>query len=137
MKKNKIILIGLLSMMLTVLSCSEDDSNPAPKTITENKDEPNAYMGQWNGTFDGGDNGTWTLNIDSLGKYTGTIESFGTQTGYPINGTVSDSGSFNGSILVEQNLVRFIGQGKDGNSVSGTWINEGNALEGSWQGNKE
>ena len=73
----------LLSAML-IFACSSDDSS----------DNNSQFEGEWSGTFDGGDSGTWTATVDSDGSLVGNVyssvfeESYSATGAFFLNGNV-------------------------------------------------
>jgi hypothetical protein len=133
MRNSTKLIMGMLALTLGATSCSTSDDDVKPI------DEINAhlYMGSWNGTFSGDDDGTWTIEADSIGVFTGVLTSNQSGSDYDIQGSVDASGTFTAIILVNADTIDFTGQGKDGNSASGTWKNPGLFVEGTWEGTKD
>ena len=120
-------LILLLTMTLFSVSCKKEDA----------ADPENAYKGEWLGTFDGGDSGSWEMTVDKNVDFSGTMTSDGTGSSYDITGFIDQSGVLEAIIVVQGDTIDFIGTGSNGNHVEGTWSNPGNGLSGTWEGDKQ
>ncbi|NCP58701.1 MAG: hypothetical protein GW839_00150 [Flavobacteriales bacterium] len=122
--KKQILLITIILGLMT-LSCSKND------------DQDSEYQGTWTGTFSGiQDNGTWTANIDSNGKLTGTTNSTVLKISLSLNGNVSSSGVFIATAGSASNSAEFNGK-MSGTTGSGTWANTKAGINGTWSGNKQ
>ena len=127
MKLLKFSLI-LLTISTFLFACSDDDDNN-----DNNVNVFEQFQGNWEGTYSGGDNGTWTATIDDAGVVSGSASSITLSQNYDLNGTVSESGIFTATVGTATSGATFTGQITD-YTVSGTWINEGASLGGSWEG---
>ena len=119
-----------LFLAVTIVACSgggDDDTNN-----TTNSE----FQGEWSGTFSGDDNGTWTGGINSNGDVSGTAYSTTFNDNYSLEGSVSSSGQFQVTFGTSSVGGEFIGQ-LNGNSGSGTWVNTGAMMNGSWSGSKD
>jgi len=119
-----------LFLAVTIFSCSgggDDDNNN-----TTNSE----FQGEWSGTFSGDDNGTWTGGINSNGDVSGNAYSTIFNDNYSLEGSVSSSGQFQATFGTSSVGGEFIGQ-LNGNSGSGTWVNTGAMMNGSWSGSKD
>ena len=119
-----------LFLAVTIVACSgggDDDTNN-----TTNSE----FQGEWSGTFSGDDNGTWTAGISSNGDVSGTAYSTTFADNYSLEGSVSSSGQFQATFGTSSVGGEFIGQ-LNGNSGSGTWVNTGAMMNGSWSGSKD
>ncbi|MEK6152168.1 hypothetical protein WIW50_02860 [Flavobacteriaceae bacterium 3-367] len=105
-----------------LLACSNDN------TIS-------SFQGQWNGTFKGDDMGTWNAQIMSQGVVTGTATSDVFNNPDEISGSVDGDGQFSATVGSTISGTIFTGQ-FSGDRVSGSWVNQGNNLEGSWEGER-
>jgi hypothetical protein len=121
----------LLLSALLIFACSSDDSD----NDNDNNNNSSQFEGEWSGTFSGGDNGTWTAAINSNGDVSGTAHSTTFSDTYDLEGYVSASGQFQATFGTSSVGGEFIGQ-LNGNSGSGTWVNTGAELSGTWSGNK-
>lgn len=123
----------ILFLALALASCKDD----AEETPTPQPDPEHAYKGDWEGTFDGGDSGTWTMVCDKDGKFTGQFYSNNSQSYFDVVGNVDDKGKFKATIDVNGVILDFDGQGTDGKTASGTWGNPSINLTGTWTGAKK
>ena len=122
--KKQILLITIILGLMT-LSCSKND------------DQDSEYQGTWTGTYTGTqDNGTWTANIDSNGKVTGTTSSNVFNGTLQLNGNISSNGAFRATAGSASNGAEFTGQMTD-TSGSGTWAKTTSGINGTWSGNKK
>lgn len=123
--KKQILLIALI-IGLTTLSCSKNDD-----------DQGSEFQGIWTGTYTGTqDNGTWTANIDSNGKVTGTASSTVHSITLQLNGKISSNGTLTATIGSASNGTEFNGK-MTGTSGSGAWENTNQGINGSWSGSKQ
>ena len=122
----KLFFLSLFAMTLLTLSCSKDDED---KAINPN------LVGNWSGTYDGDDQGVWTVTVSSTGNVTGTASSAFTSDSADIRGQVSDSGTLSATIG-NVNDREFIGQLGDNNEAMGTWVDAGRDYDGAWEGSK-
>ncbi|WP_445731103.1 hypothetical protein [Mariniflexile sp.] len=107
-------------------SCSKNDDNQDSK-----------FQGTWTGTYTGAqDNGSWTANIDTNGKVTGTTSSTVYNNSLQLNGNISSSGEFIATAGSASNGAEFNGQ-MTTTSVTGTWSNTTAGINGTWSGNKQ
>ena len=119
-----------LFLALIIVACSgggDDDNNN-----TTNSE----FQGEWSGTFSGDDNGTWTAGINPNGDVSGTAYSTTFADNYSLEGSVSSSGQFQATFGTSSVGGEFTGQ-LNGNSGSGTWVNTGAMMNGSWSGSKD
>ena len=119
-----------LSLALLIFACSSggDDDN--------NNTTNSEFQGEWSGTFSGDDNGTWSAGINSNGDVSGTAYSTTFADNYSLEGSVSSSGQFQATFGTSSAGGEFTGQ-LNGNSGSGTWVNTGAMMNGSWSGSKD
>jgi hypothetical protein len=125
------LIISILFLTILTFSCSEDET---PVVV---EDLNHAYMGSWEGTFTGGDVGTWQMEVDKDGKFSG---SFTGQTGnifYFTDGSINETGVITAIIDVNGVTLDFDGQGSGGNSATGTWGNPSANITGTWLGSKK
>lgn len=115
-------LVTTLMFTFLLLACSNDN------TIS-------SFQGQWNGTFKGDDMGTWNAQIMSQGVVTGTATSDVSNNPDQISGSVDEDGQFSATVGSTISGTIFTGQ-FSGNRVSGSWVNQENNMEGSWEGEK-
>lgn len=131
MQPNIKSLAFLLFITLFTFSCSEE----TPKT-PENTDSK--YKGDWSGTFQGDDDGTWQIAVDKDGKLSGSLFSQNVQTNYPIDsGTISSTGVFNAYITINGVHIDFDGNANSEDSASGTWGNPALMITGTRSGSKK
>lgn len=127
-------LFALMAMaIITISSCSKEET-PEPTPV--NTDSP--YMGSWEGTFDGGDDGTWAMTVDKDGALTGTFTSTNSSSTYSYTGNVSSTGVITADIIVNGVTLDFTGQvASDNKTASGTWGNPSVPITGTWTGTKK
>ncbi|HCS19311.1 MAG TPA: hypothetical protein DIW47_01910 [Bacteroidetes bacterium] len=119
-------------LVMTAASCSNEET-PTPTPTPDNK-----YMGEWEGVFSGGDNGTWDISVDKEGKFTGEIHSGNSGNSYPFTGSFDADGKIATEIDVNGVILDFDGSGSaDGKTASGTWGNSGAGISGVWSGAKK
>lgn len=129
--RNSFIIIALTACFL--FSCKEEADNTVPQV--QKKDH--AYKGNWHGTFEGDDSGTWEMLADSLGKFQGEMYSNNSKQSYPLTGSIDDNGKFDALIIVGGDTINFDGQGSGGTTASGTWENPVIMIDGTWMGAKD
>ena len=122
----KLFFLSLLAMTLVTISCSKDDE---AKAINP------SLVGNWSGTYDGDDQGVWTVTVSSTGNVNGTASSAFTADSENITGQVSDSGTLSATIGNVEDR-EFIGQLGENNEAMGTWIDAGRDYDGTWVGSK-
>ena len=122
---------SLVAMCLVFASC-EKPVEPNNNNNTTNSE----FQGEWSGTFSGDDNGTWSAGINSNGDVSGTAYSIIFADNYSLEGSVSSSGQFQATFGTSSAGGEFTGQ-LNGNSGSGTWVNTGAMMNGSWSGSKD
>jgi hypothetical protein len=122
--------IKKLTLILTLLifACSSDDSS-------NNNYNSSQFEGDWSGTFDGGDSGTWTVTVDSNGSAVGNGYSNLLEEPFSATGTFSSNGSVTLTTGNASTGATFTGQANS-SSVDGVWNNEGAELSGTWSGSK-
>lgn len=128
----KIILIALIiSINILSTSCSKNDG------------EINPYKGNWSGNLIGDPysfNGTWSGVISSSGKFKGKIIT--TQSSpdhdFVFVGQVNENGNLIGTMKNTKYNISLDCIGNFQNTLcNGTWIFEGAAMAGEWDGTKE
>lgn len=130
MKKSLNLFTLLMFLLFAAGSCSD-------KTTPEPENTDHAAMGDWSGTFEGGDNGTWQMTVDSEGAFSGSFFSTNSQSSNSIDsGFVDDNGAMSAVINVNGVILDFSGQ-VTGNSASGTWGNPSINITGTWTGSKQ
>ncbi|MBC2845087.1 hypothetical protein [Winogradskyella flava] len=108
------------------ISCSKD----------EDGEEISAHLvGNWSGTYDGDDEGVWSVTVSRSGNVTGTATSLFSSDSADITGTVSDSGTLSATIGNSENR-EFIGQLEEDNEAMGTWVDTVRDYDGTWVGSK-
>ena len=118
----------LLLSALLIFACSSDDSS-------NNNYNSSQFEGDWSGTFDGGDSGTWTVTVDSNGSAVGNGFSNLLEEPFSATGTFSSNGSVTLTTGNASTGATFTGQATS-SSVDGVWNNEGAELSGTWSGSK-
>ncbi|RDY60165.1 hypothetical protein [Flagellimonas nanhaiensis] len=119
------IKILMLSIVFVTLGCSSD-GDEAPEID---------FYGNWFGTFDGDDSGTFSVFIHEDGSVTGDAVSNNLQQTLPLNGQINDSGNLNAVLGSAENGATFTGRFTETTS-SGTWNNPSNG-SGTWTGSKQ
>ena len=117
-----------LILSLLIFACSSDDSS-------NNNYNSSQFEGDWSGTFDGGDSGTWTVTVDSNGSAVGNGYSNLLEESFSATGTFSSNGSVTLTTGNASTGATFTGQANS-ISVDGVWNNEGAELSGTWSGSK-
>lgn len=132
--KNSLYFLLLFSTFLFT-ACSEEEPEPEP-TFLE------LSAGNWEGTFEGPDNGTWQLTIQEDGTLAGFIQSQNVPgLDFPGAGTLSPDGTMKAVIDLSGaglNQRAELNGTIVGNNVTGTWINEvfGPGVGGAMKGSK-
>ena len=93
------------------------------------------FEGEWSGTYDGGETGTWTATVDSDGYAVANILKNGDEEPYSATGTFYSNGNVVLAVGNASTWATFTGQATS-SSVDGVWNNEGAELSGTWSGNK-
>ena len=95
------------------------------------------YSGSYQGTFSGGDTGTWEIVVNSAGYINGSLFSNEDSTYYSVNGTIDSSGDFGMVAGTTTSGATFRGTTDflTGN-ISGTWVNSYWGISGSFSGSR-
>ena len=95
------------------------------------------YEGAWVGTYSGGDNGSWNVNIDEDGNVSG-IAASDSAPGFPfdLNGSVTEDGKLEAQIPFFLDTLNFEGQFTN-TDASGNWFNINQGITGTWTGKKK
>lgn len=128
--KKTIKFFTAILILFFVLSCSSDDDNDNQTLSAE-------IVGDWSGTFSGGDVGTWNINVSESEVVTGSGFSTTFQENYTFEGNVSLNGQLNATVGTSSTGAIFIGVLNTNGNGSGTWNNSDADLSGSWEGNKD
>jgi len=121
-------------LVMTAASCSKDEDT----TTQPAANNDSVYMGSWEGVFTGGDNGTWSMEVDKEAKFTGSFTSGNTGTTYPFTGSFDSKGEISTTIDVDGIILDFDGNGSaDGKTANGTWGNSAANISGAWTGAKK
>lgn len=124
MRRN-LLLFGILSLFL--FSCSSDDDS----------NTTNSFVGNWTGQYTGNqDNGNWNVNVDENNEVSGTVTSSVFNETYQLQGQVAENGTLTATFGSTSVGGEFEGQLNSNNSASGTWVNTGANMSGTWSGNK-
>lgn len=95
--------------------------------------------GNYNGTFSGGNNGTWSITIDESGNVTGSssVNRIGQQNSVsePLSGRVQSDGALLMSVV--DGTRSFTGVVTLSGDISGTWENTSPAESGTFTGEKD
>ncbi len=121
--KKQLILSFIISF---ILSCSNEQID-YPYIISDN------YSGLWSGSFEGDDNGTWTLSIDDSKSLTGTFTSKLDNIIYNLEGAINDLGQIQANLIKDSVVGSFYGNLTDGLS-NGTFQNNDNGKHGVFSG---
>ena len=126
-------ILRLLTLVLftsIIVSCSSDDDGSSQTLSAE-------IVGDWSGSFSGGDSGTWNITVSQSGTVTGSGFSTTFQENYTFEGNVDFDGQLNATVGTSSTGAIFTGLlSTDGTGV-GTWTNTDEGLNGSWEGNKQ
>ena len=136
MKKSLLFMFTLTIAVSTLLFSCKKEEAPVQNT-NNNNNNTNAYAGNWEGTFSGDDNGTWTVVIDSKGDLSGSLNSANAPGNpFAIEGKISSTGVFDAYAVVMGDSVDFDGQAND-SLAAGTWSNVPQGVSGTWTGSKK
>lgn len=92
-----------------------------------------AFVGTWEGTFTGDDNGIFSVNINNSGNINGNGYSTNWEESFTLNGFVNSDGSFNaGNTSTGATFTGTI----IGNNLTGNWENPAVAESGTFVGQK-
>ncbi len=123
--KAKILFLFLFTV--TIFSCEKE----------ETVDLRASAAGEWSGTFEGDDMGTWTMSIKPDGTLTGGLLSTNVPgITFPGTGIVRADGSISANIQVSTSTSVMTGK-INGNEMSGTWLNSTAVITGTWKGSKQ
>lgn len=122
-------LFALFIVITAAISCSEDT------TPVVEEDPTHEAMGDWEGTFSGGDNGTWKMIVDKDGLFEGEVYSNNGQSYHPLSGSIDENGAMTAEIDINGTILDFSGQ-QSGTQASGTWGNASINITGTWTGAK-
>lgn len=119
--------IKILVVLLTLinLGCSSDGDE-----VVEID-----FYGNWFGTFDGDDSGTFSVFIHEDGSVTGDALSNELQRTTSLTGNIDSSGNFEAVLGSADSGASFKGRFTE-NSASGTWDNPEFQSSGTWTGSK-
>ena len=117
----------LILILIINFSCSNNDDSST--NINSN------FVGDWSGTFNGDDAGTWEVNVSSNGTVSGTAHSTTFSDNYQIQGNVNNNGELTATIGTSDVGGEFIGQ-LSGNNANGIWNNSEAEMGGDWIGTK-
>ena len=127
MKKAFCLLVSVLAFWV-VISCSGDDNGGS------DSGNVSAYAGQWNGTYSGGDSGTFSVTISNSGGVSGIGYSAIHNVNFVLNGAVNSDGSFNAGDV--STGAAFNGMIEE-DAVSGNWTNANLGISGTFVGQRE
>lgn len=127
MKTNILLFIALFAFVFN--SC-KDDTTTTPTPATPVDTFP--YDGEWTGNYIGGDKGTVSIVIDSVGNLIGTGYSENVMTSFNLSGTVDSSGKLTAASA--STGATFAGTLTPPNG-SGTWSNT--TINGTWTATKK
>jgi len=123
--KTKLFLV-LIAVTLIFQACSSDDVNDPITEISQ-------YAGTWSGTYNGDDNGTWTITFSADGLFVSGsgYSNVADVTFKTTSATVTADGGItsraeNGTVGTAQ---------VNGDTVNGTWVN--GDVSGSMTGQRE
>jgi hypothetical protein len=119
----KVLLLAMVVFTLGLTSCKDD--------------EYKAYEGTWAGTYSGGDEGVWRVNINSDGEISGEARASSfSNVPFTITGNVSTNGQLNAEVNIFIGTLDFTGH-LSGNSANGVWENKDQNISGTWTGTKQ
>lgn len=128
--KTKLFLL-LTAITLTFQACSSDDEDNDPIA------EISPYAGTWSGTYDGDDDGTWTIEFSAKGLFvSGSSYSIAVDlTALITSAKVTADGHMNATL---DNGTAIDAQVTEEDSIDGTWVNAsaGN-IKGTMTGSRE
>ncbi|MCT4614294.1 MAG: hypothetical protein N4A49_05385 [Marinifilaceae bacterium] len=116
-------LLFTLIIGLTIISCSKSDDDKKTYGI----------YGNWKGTFNGGDSGSWVAVFHEDGNVTGSANSKNTDSMLDLEGSINEDGEFNATIGNSSTGAEFKGK-ISGNKISGKWTNEYYEISGDFEG---
>ena len=93
----------------------------------------NSFEGEWSGTYNGNDYGTWTVSVSNDGTVTGNTYSDLLKMSFTINGRVNNAGELLATFGKSSSDGTFSGT-LSGSKSSGKWTND--SYSGSWTGTK-
>lgn len=93
--------------------------------------------GGYSGTYSGGDNGSWSMTVNSAGNISGTAQSAVYKEKYSVLGTMASSGSMTLAIGMVSSGSTFRGKVDSSGNVQGTWENLYDSINGEFTGNKK
>ncbi|UGS22930.1 hypothetical protein [Flavobacterium channae] len=125
--KNLLKKAVLILILIINFSCLNNDDSSS--NINSN------FVGNWSGTFNGDDTGTWDVNVSSNGTVSGTAYSITFSDNYQIQGSVNNNGELTATIGTSDVGGEFIGQ-LNGNNANGIWNNSEAEMNGNWIGTK-
>lgn len=128
-----LVILPLMLLTITVISC-KDEEEYMELTTPFGK-----FKGAWEGTFAGGDSGTWEITVNDNGGITGSVKSNTLpETNFLLSGKVSIEGDVTiNYIFAERKIGSFVGKMTE-SSVSGNWNSSTAAGDwvGTWSGAK-
>lgn len=135
--KKSLTSIAFLPLAIFSLSCSQDDSS---KSIEQPSNPYLKYKGDWQGTFSGGDSGTWEATVNDKGSIVGKVKSNALPlTNFTLEGKVSEDGNVSiNYIYVGSKIGEFTGI-MTSSSSNGNWFSNSSAgnWKGTWSGTKK
>lgn len=120
--KNKLLFLCVIALIV-VSSCKK----------AEKGDDIIDYSGQWEGTFSGEDNGTFSVTINSQNQLSGSGYSTNWSESFSLTGTVQVDGTFNaGNASTGAVFAGTI----NGSNLAGNWNNQSTSESGTFKGQK-
>lgn len=127
----KFLMMCIILLTMMISACKKDDNN------NETEQEAPAWLipfqGNYSGTYDGDDSGSWTFSIANSPLFIMTVESDNNNTSYSRLLTLDQSGAFSFS---DQEIILLGNITPDG-EVTGTWQELVDITNGNLQGSKE
>ncbi len=120
----KKLLYTFLAVSILFSACKKEDNNTN-----------NPFSGDWSGGYSGGESGVWQGTVTSNGNLINGVITSDAGDIYFGTGSVSNSGTFDLVIGSVTTGAVFSGNAS-GNTVTGTWENLSDSLQGNWSGNK-
>lgn len=126
MKTIKVLVLLLIGT--TIINCSSDNGD-------NNGFDLEDLSGNWFGTFEGDDSGTWGIFAYPDGRVTGTANSNNLQQTLAIEGNIDKQGNLDAVLGSAENGATFTGKFTTTRS-SGSWNNPESNVSGSWSGER-
>jgi len=129
------MVMGLFMAGIALLPACEssDDEEVSPDAGTGNVAD---YAGHYEGTFSGGDSGSFEADLSATGAVSGS--GFSNSDGpFGLSGSVTPDGNFSAVSGNTDLDSRFSGHVNANGSLTGSWSNPGFGLNGSFSGQRQ